>query len=151
MSTVSTQVHVRDAMGRFIADIEGAATKAVEQALDAGVASARVQAPVRSGRLRASFQPVVLSRTSGVFINTAPYAMAQDQGAVPHDISAHVSFFWEKMGRRWMYPEVYQRVTGFPGADPIHHPGNPATHFMDAGFDAIRRQMPAILKRCYPG
>jgi hypothetical protein len=148
---VSTEVHVRDEFGRFIRDIEGAATRAVEEALDAGIAAARAEAPVRTGRLRASFQPVILSRTSGVFINDAPYALFQDQGAGPHEIDAHVKFYWDKVGRMWMYPETYLRVTGFPGADPIHHPGNPATHFFDAGMAAIRRQMPAILARVYPG
>lgn len=151
MSTVSTNVIVRDRFGQFIADIAGAATRSVEDALDVGVAAARARAPQRTGRLRGSFVPAILSRTSGVFLNTAPYAMAQDQGAVPHTIDAHVSFFWDRAGRRWMWPETYQRVTGHPGADPIHHPGNPATHFMDAGYDAIKRRMPAILQRNYPG
>lgn len=148
---VSNNVIVRDNFGRFIADIEGAATKSVEEALDVGIAAARVQAPKRTGRLKASFVPVILSRTAGVFMNQAPYAGAQDQGARPHDISAYVSFFWDKMGRRWMSPPEYLAKTGYPGADPIYHPGNPATHFMDAGYSAIKRRMQAIIAKNYPG
>jgi hypothetical protein len=148
---VSSHVIARDEFGRFIRDIEEAATKSVEEALDVGIAAARAQAPVRTGRLRGSFVPVILSRTSGLFMNTAPYAMAQDQGARPHPIPAHVRFWWDKVGRMWMYPETYERVTGFPGADPIHHPGNPATHFMDAGYVAIKRAINGILQRNYPG
>lgn len=149
--TVSNHVIVRDRFGRFIRDIEEAATKSVEDALDVGVSAARTRTPVRTGRMRGSFVQAILSRTSGVFLNEAPYAMAQDQGARPHDIDAHVSFFWDKVGRRWMWPETYERKTGFPGADPIKHPGNPATRFMEAGYAAIVRQMPGILQRNYPG
>lgn len=148
---VSNHVIVRDEFGRFIRDIEEAATKSVEDALDVGIAAARVKAPMKTGRLRGLFVPAILSRTSGVFLNEAPYAMAQDQGARPHPIDAHVSFFWDKMGRRWMWPETYEKVTKHPGADPIHHPGNPATGFMLAGYEAIARAMPGILQRRYPG
>ena len=148
--TVSTEVVVRDRLGQFIRDIEGAATKVVEESLKVGVAAARAQAPQRTGRLRGSFQPVVISRTRGLFINTAPYAAAQDQGARPHPITAYVSFYWDKVGRPWMHPDVYERVTGHPGADPIHHPGNPATHFMLAGYRAMAAAMPGIVRRAYP-
>ena len=149
MSTVSSHVIVRDDMGRFIADIAGAATRTVEDALDVGISAAQAQAPTRTGRLRNSFVPAILSRTSGVFVNTAPYARFQDQGAEPHDISAYVRFFWDRMGRMWLHPDEYLNKFGHPGADPIRHPGNPATHFMDAGYDAIKRRMPAILRRNY--
>lgn len=148
---VSNQVIARDGMGRFIADIESAATRSVEDAIDVGQGAAREGAPMRTGRLRGSFATAILSRTSGVFFNTAPYAKFQDEGAGPHTISAYVSFFWDKMGRMWMHPNTYERVTGHPGADPIHHPGNPATHFMLKGYEAAKRAMPGILQREYPG
>lgn len=148
---ISPEVHVRDNFGRFIADIEGAATKVVEDALNAGVDAAQQAAPSRTGRLRDSFVPLIMSRTMGRFINTAPYARWQDQGAGPHDITAYVSFFWEREGREWMVPPLYERVTGYPGADPIHHPGNPATHFMDAGYRAAKRAAKVAMKKYYPG
>lgn len=150
MTIVSAEVHVRDELGRFIRDIEGAATKAVEKGLDVGIAAAQTRAPVRTGRLYDSFLPVILSRTSGVFINTAPYADYQDRGAGRHAIPARVHFFWEKAGRYWMWPETYERITGHPGADPIDHPGNPATHFMDAGYRAIVAALPRIIASTYP-
>lgn len=150
MPTVSTEVFVRNNMGRFMADVRGAATQVVEDALDAGVAEARAHAPARTGRLRASFVPVILSRTSGLFMNTAPYALYQDEGAGPHPLPANVTFWWDKMGRMWMPPDVYRRVTGFPGADPINHPGNPGTHFMDAGYRAAVRAAERAVARYYP-
>lgn len=148
---VSNSVLPRDGFGRFIADVEGAATKVVEDALDAGVDAARAQAPIRTGRLRGSFKPAIISRTEGLFVNTAPYAEFQDQGAGPHNIDAHVSFFWDKMGRKWMWPETYLRKTGYEGADPIHHPGNPATHFMLAGYKAAVRAARIAMHKYYPG
>lgn len=150
MATVSNDVIVRDNFGRFIRDIESAATRSVEDCLDEGIAAARVKAPSRTGRLRASFVPAILSRTSGVFTNTAPYAHFQDQGAGRHDIPAEVKFYWDKVGRMWMWPETYRRVTGFDPADPIDHPGNPAVEFMDAGYDRIKARMQAIIKKNYP-
>jgi hypothetical protein len=146
---VSSRVAVRDDFGRFIADVEGAATKVVDDALDAGVATARSFAPERTGRLRASFVKKVYSRTQGFFTNTAPYAEYQDQGTESHPIDAHVNFFWEKAGRKWMWPETYLRKTGFPGADPIDHPGNPAIHFMDKGYDAAKRAARIAMHKYY--
>lgn len=147
---VGTQVHMRDELGRFIKEVEGAATKAVERSLQVGESAAKARAPIRTGRLRNSFFPAVLSRTSGVLTNTAPYARWQDEGAGRHPLPANVSFFWEREGRMWMPPEVYLRVTGYPGADPIDHPGNPATHFMDAGYRAMIARMQSILDSSYP-
>jgi hypothetical protein len=147
---VSSSVHARDEMGRFIADIEGAATELVTDAIGAGVAAARTAAPIRSGRLRRSFVPEVVSRTMARFFNTAPYAEFQDLGAGPHPLPARVSFFWARAGRMWMWPETYLRRTGHPGADPIQHPGNPATHFMDAGYQAAVAEARRALPRYYP-
>lgn len=151
---VSTQVIVRDQLGRFIKDIEDAAPEAIGRALDVGTAAARARVAertkVRTGSLLGGFRPALLSRTSGVLVNVAPWAGYQDEGTAPHDISAHVHFYWERMGRYWMWPELYQRVTGFPGADPIHHPGNPAVGFMDAGYRAMMRALPRIIADVYP-
>lgn len=148
---ISTEVYARDNFGRFIADIEESATEAVTQGLKVGESVAQSVAPVRTGRLRGSFLSLILSRTSGVLGNTAPYARFQDEGAGPHAISAYVSFFWEREGRMWLSPPAYLARYGHPGADPINHPGNPATHFMDAGYDAIKRAMPGIIQAVYPG
>lgn len=152
---VSNEVHVRDDFGRFIADVEGAATKVVEDAINAGVDAARTEVQInlwtRTGRLLNGFVPVIVSRTMGQFFNTAPYAEFQDQGTAPHPLPARVSFFWERMGREWMWPEAYEAATGHPGADPINHPGNPAVHFMDAGYKAAVRAARIAMPKYYPG
>lgn len=141
---VSSEVAVRDGMGRFIADIEGAATQTIIDALKVGISGAVMKTPVKTGRLMSSYQSVVLSRTSGVFMNTAPHAEFQDGGTAPHDITANVSFFWEKMGRMWVpSPEGSTQV--------IKHPGHKGRFFMDAGYDSIQDRIMSIIKKNYPG
>lgn len=140
MTTISTRFIVRDDMGRFKADCLAAATAVVRDCLDAGVAAARVAAPERTGLLRGSFVDEILSRTSGHFLNTADYALYQDQGAGPHPLPGNVTFWWENEGRFWE-----------PGDNTISHPGNPATHFMDAGYDAMKRVAGPSMQAHYPG
>lgn len=152
MSTVSTRVIVRNDMGRFIADIEGAATKTVEQALEVGVQASRDAAPVghkhdlRSTPITSSFYKTLESRTRGFYGNFSKHAIFQDQGTGPHTMIGKPTFrfYWENEGRMW--------IPGLMGdVDIINHPGNPAVHFMDTGYRAIRRQISAIMQRCYPG
>ena len=140
---ISNHVAVRDGMGRFIADIEAAAPKLIQASLDAGEEVAQGVAPEDTGRLRGSFVTKLVSRTMGYLGNTAPYAKWQDQGGDPHKQRANVSFFWEEQGRMWR-----------PGKTPpqmINHPGNPATHFMKAGYEAACRFAAANMDRFYPG
>jgi len=135
---VSSEVIVRDNFGRFIADVEGAATRVVEDAIMEGEDAARDVAPERTGHLKSSFFSAVLSRTSGVFGNTADYAEFQDRGTNPHLITGNVRFFWEREGRDWI-----------PGENFINHPGNPATHFMNVGWQALKRAVPGLMRRHY--
>lgn len=93
----------------------------------------------------------MLSRTSGVWGSNVPYAAPQEFGARPHPISAYVSFYWDKVGRQWLHPPAYERITGYPGADPISHPGNPARHFMRDSYQIMSRRIAAIAKMRYPG
>lgn len=147
----TTRVIARNEFGRFIRECEQAAEQTVHDTVSEGADVAAMLAPKRTMRLASSIKPFMLSRTSGVWGSNAPYAAAQEFGAAPHDISAYVSFYWHKAGRQWMHPNLYQRVTGHPGADPIRHPGNPATHFMLDSEKIMKRRMMAIAKMRYPG
>jgi hypothetical protein len=147
----SNTVVARNGLGQFIRDCEQAAGATVRDFVEEGASVAATMAPRRSGQLASSIKPFMLTATSGVWGSNVKYAAAQEFGAGPHDISAHVKFFWDKAGRMWMYPETYERVTGFPGADPIHHPGNPATHFMKHSWEVMKPRFTALAKKHYPG
>jgi hypothetical protein len=137
---VSNQVIARDDLGKFIADIENAAPRLIEASLDAGVDAAKAVTPVDTGRLRNSFASRLLSRTVGIFSNSAPYARWQDEGGDPHQQTGWVTFLWEKRGRMWN-----------PGDNMINHPGNDAAHFMRTGYRAACAYAKANMGRFYPG
>lgn len=150
-AAVSTRVTARSGIGRFIADCEGAATATVLEAATDGSRIAAGRAPKRTGALAASIKPFLLSRTSAVWGSSLKYALPQETGSVPHDLPSNVSFFWEREGRMWMAPDTYQRVTGHAGADPIKHPGNPATHYLRGSYSVIKPRLLSIAKKHYPG
>lgn len=143
---VSNRVIVRNGFGQFIRDCEGAATATVSDALDEGVAAAKIRAPVgfkpdpRTGKIIDSFYKQILGRTSGVFGNNARHALAQEKGARPHPITGDVTFFWEKYWRQWE-----------PGENEIQHPGNPAHPYLRPGYEVVMRRIVDIAKRHYPG
>lgn len=146
----STTVKVRNQMGQFISHIEAAARETVDDIVTDGAELSRDFAPERTGALKDSITPIVLSRTSGLWQATAPYAMAQETGAVPHKIvgSPDLAFFWEKKGRDFipasaLFPLDPTRVT------IINHPGNPATHFLQRGYDAVKQRAAGIMKKNY--
>ncbi len=147
----TNRVVARNEFGRFIRACEQAAEASVLETVTDGADLAAALAPKRSGRLAASIKPFMLSSTSGVWGSNVKYAAAQEKGASAHTITAYVSFYWDKMGRQWLYPTTYQRLTGHPRADPINHPGNPATHFLRDSAAVMRRRMIRTAKSRYPG
>lgn len=147
---ISPHVTVRDQFGRFYRDIEDAGRRTVERLVEEGADASRALAPVRTGALKASIKPYMVSRTQGFWGSGLKYALPQETGSRPHDLPAHVTFYWEKAGRMWMYPEVYQAVTGFPGADPIKHPGNPAVHYLLHGYERTWPRVYSIMREEYP-
>lgn len=141
MTTVSNRVFARDDFGRFLADIDEAAQATVSELLSIGIATSRVAAPVKTGRLRESFMRQMLSSHSGVYANTAPYAKFQDEGVGPNEKPADVSFWWQAQGRFWSPDST--------GTQVIQHPGNPASNFMAAGWAAIRAAAPSVTAKHY--
>jgi hypothetical protein len=146
MAAISTRVIVRNNIGQFIRDCEGAATATVKDALNEGVAIAKVEAPVghradsRTAKIIDSFYTRILGRTSGVFGNSARHALYQERGTGPHPIPGDVSFFWEK---KWRMCE--------PGETEIQHPGNPAHPYLAPAYRRVMGRIVSIAARHYPG
>lgn len=151
MPAVSTHVVARNRFGQFIRAVEQAATETVLDTATQGAAASATLAPRRTGALAGSIKPFVVSRTAAVWGSNLKYALPQETGSVAHDLPANVSFFWEREGRMWMTPDQYLARTGYPGNDPIQHPGNPATHYLRDGYRSIRGRMLAIAAKHYPG
>jgi hypothetical protein len=137
VTTVSTRVFARDGFGRFLAKMEDAARDTVNETLQVGVNVSRAAAPIKTGRLRGSFYKVNNGH-SGYYGNRAPYAKFQDEGVAPNPKPGNVTFFWDNAGYQWK-----------PGHNTINHPGNPATHFMLAGYEAMRAAAPGIMQKHY--
>lgn len=154
---VSNRVVARNGIGQFLTACERGAEETVKEAVKRGERMSKRMAPEghkadpRTLPLRAAMYSQMTSRTSGYWANFARHALPVEFGAGPHDIPANVHFFWEKMGRFWMTPDEYLRRTGFPGADPIHHPGNPAQPYLRPAYEAIMGQIMAIAREKYPG
>ena len=154
---ISTRVQLKNDMGRYVADCSAAAGQTIAEAILEGAALSRSLAPVgskddlRSIPLAQSIDAVQESRTKGFWGASARHALFVEKGTGPHDIPSRVSFFWEAAGRPWMWPETYERRTGYPGADPINHPGADAQPYLEPAYQAIRRRLLKIMKKHYPG
>lgn len=157
MPVVSNRVIARSRIGQFIRECEMAGHDTIEKAVERGARLSRDMAPVgrehdpRSIPIRESISSRMFGRTSGHWVATARHAPFQEFGATPHEITAWVRFFWEKMGREWMLPSEYLMRTGYEGADPIQHPGNRPQPFMRPAYEVIAAQIVQIAKGEYPG
>lgn len=118
----------------------------IAQAVTDGADLSRGFAPVghkddlRTIPLKASIEPVVVSRTQGFWQATARHALPVEFGAGPHPIPGSVSFFWEEEGKWWI-----------PGSNVINHPGNAAQPYLRPAFKIISGRLLEIAKRKYPG
>lgn len=134
---VGGETRLRDQSGRFIAACHEGAEEAAAALADEVVAHAILLAPTDRGVLAASIEP----RYEGVIawaVATAPYAAAQEHGAVPHDIPG-------SFGRD--YPWGFGAEWGRPGA---WHPGNPATGFLSLAGRAVASYATRIVARHMP-
>lgn len=153
---VSNRVAVRNDIGQFIAACEQGAEKTVKEAVKRGERISRRLAPEghkddpRTLPLKTAMFSRMVSRTQGEWGNFARHALPVEFGAGPHTIPANVSFFWEREGRMWMSPAEYLARTGYPGADPIHHPGNPAQPYLRPAYEQVRAQLIEIARANYP-
>jgi hypothetical protein len=109
----------------------------------AAVAYSKVYAPKRSGHLKQSIHPGVLSDLRATVETSAPYAAAQEFGSKPHEIRpvrAKV-LAWGGARRLTGTLRAGSKPTSF--ARVVQHPGNPATHFMDRG---AKRALDEVVK-----
>jgi hypothetical protein len=142
----TAQMHLRNDLGQFIRDCEAAAGKTIEAAVTEGADLSRDFAPVghkadpRTIPLKDSIEAVITSRTSGFWQATARHALPQELGAGPHGIPGNVKFYWEEEGRWWE-----------PGDNEIQHPGNRAQPYLRPAYDIIKKRLPGIMQRYYPG
>ncbi len=143
---VSNRVIARNDIGRFRAACSDAAEKTVEEAIERGAKLSRQMAPrgtkrdPRTTKLKNSIEPRMLSRTQGEWKATARHALAIEKGAVPHQITGWVNFFWENEERNWV-----------PGKNLINHPGNAAQPYLRPAYIVVMKQLMQIARTKYPG
>lgn len=125
---VFCRVQNRDRLGRYLASIPEKARRAIEETADGAAKIGRASAPMKTGALRGTIQPVIFSDFSGGVTVGTNHWQYQNYGTSPHAITGNVRFFWEREGRRWS-----------PGSNTISHPGNPALHFMDMAGQYAKR------------
>lgn len=143
---VSNRVIARSSIGQFIGACERAATETVQEAIQDGERAAKQYAPTghkrdpRTVTLRDGMYSRMLSATSGEFGCVARHALPQEFGAVPHEITGRVRFWWDAMGRAWT-----------PGPNMIQHPGNPAQPYLRPAYALVMARVMRIAAAKYPG
>lgn len=120
---VTTSVQWRDEFGQFAKHIEEGAEEGIAAAANEGAFLAAVLAPKRTGRLAASINPFTNGLQGGWTTQGVPYAMAQEEGASPHEIGAP--------------GQVLSGDDFGPARGPVTHPGNPAKHYMKRSYDLV--------------
>lgn len=135
---VKARVYWRDELGRFAKAVDEGAERAIQQAARDGQYMARIFAPKRTGALAAAISRGG-SGTYGYWeAGHAVYMIAQEQGAVPHEI-----------GDRGQV--LANEADGFgPVRGPVLHPGNPATHYIKRSYDIIAGQLSARVQKEMP-
>jgi hypothetical protein len=137
---MEVRVDARDHLGQFLAKTHLAAIRTVEETARRSADYARSREPVKTGALRASTQPVVLGSTTGGVVFGTNHWKYQDRGTHPHEITADVTFWWERQGRQW-------RPSGRMSNQMIHHPGNRAVHFISQTQDYATREFMDAARR----
>lgn len=128
----------RNEIGRFTAAVKRGATNAALAVANLGAAVAQAAAPVRSGRLAGSIYSSRLGPYSAIVGATAPWAAVQNFGGAAHEIGAPGQTLANK-----------EQNFG-PTKGPVHHPGNPATRFMDEAYAAAAAEGENIIARYMP-
>lgn len=123
---VRTHVQNRDHFGRFLAEYNANAARAVADTAEAIALEARANAPKRTGQLAASIYAVPHGKSATIETHN-DHAAPQEFGAGPHDIPN--AFGWG--------------IT-------VHHPGNPATHFLKRAVANNRDRFVAAVRRAIP-
>lgn len=137
---VGCRVFSRDNFGRFMSELEAAATKTAEEGAVELAAYAKAYAPHKTGALRDSIHPVMISAREGAAVVGTGHWRHQEFGTAQHWIVGNpkLSFWWAKAGGRVVVSSV-------------DHPGNPSVHFMKRAYESVKPRMMAVARRNYPG
>lgn len=128
---VSTHVQARSHLGRFLAEYNANAVRAVTETAEEGARLAREFAPRDTGELGESIHAIPHGKSATIVAGTG-HAAPQEFGAGPHAI-----------------PNAFGWGDGF-GIAPDFHPGNPATHFMKRARDAIKDRFVRSIRQAIP-
>jgi hypothetical protein len=94
----------QDNFGRFISDIERSGDRLLEKLVGKMAQRAKRYAPQRTGRLRRSIKPILLSnRREGRVITDVPYAGVMESGSKPHLIHGVKANFRMNNGHRFVW------------------------------------------------
>lgn len=99
----------------------------------ATVGYAKVYAPKRSGHLKMTIHPGELGKTRATVEVSAPYAAPQEFGSRPHDIRPVRAKVLAWGGARRLTGTLRSGATPTNFATIVHHPGNPAVHYLERG------------------
>lgn len=117
--SVTAHAQARDGIGRFLAEYNANAARAVTASAEELGRTAEAFAPKLTGELAGSITVVSHGKTATVRTDNG-HAAPQEFGAGPHAI-----------------PNAFGWGEDF-GTAPDFHPGNPATHFMRRAAEATK-------------
>lgn len=154
---VSNRVVARNGIGRFIAECELAGTRTVKKLIKRGERLSKELAPTgtkhdpRTIPLAQSISSRMTGATSGEWYATARHALAQEEGAAPHQIvgSPGLRFYWEAQSRMFVPAEEFYGVAGMPTI--VNHPGNAPQPYLRPAYEIVMRQAMSVARREYPG
>lgn len=142
---ITARVQWRDPLGRFERAIQSGAEKAAFDAAKRGAELSREYAPKgRTRRLVKAIKVVKGLRASARWVVEGPpellkVAAAQEGGARPHIIRSHSGG-----------PLANKKEKFFAPSGEVHHPGNPAVHFMERARLIVARELVVITKKRMP-
>lgn len=110
----------------------------------ATTAYAKVYAPKRSGHLKQTIHPGYLGDLRATVEASAAYAAPQEFGSRPHEIRPVRAKVLAWGGARRLTGTLRAGSSPTHFARVVHHPGNPATHFMERG---AARAMDEVVKQ----
>lgn len=140
----------RDNFGRFIGQLDKAATDTVQDMVVDGAKLSRKLAPKGKKRdprypttLSKSVVPAMLDGRTGVWGSDLPYALVRERGGGGWLITGNLNFFWEKKGRWWHTPRGM--------ASTVRHPATKGTRYLQNSYDIIMLRWMQYARRNYPG
>lgn len=151
--TVSNEVVFK--RNNVFARMERGADRVVRETVEQMARDAKAAAPVRTGRLRNSIEPVIFpGGNRGSVIAKVPYADYQEQGTAAHPISGYLAFYWEKRGRKFIWNNPVYDNWDYETGVTVNHPGHSAANggrgYLRPAFERASINMPTLINRYLP-